>query len=360
MDFLRALLGLPSGSSTFADGIDALHFVVLGVTMLGSTVVFTFAALFAVRYRRRGPGPALTEPAKASLAAELLVAGGLLGLFLAWWIIGYVQFVAMATPPDDARVVYVTAKQWMWKFEYPEGATSNDVLVVPAGQKVKLVMTSRDVIHSFFVPEFRVKQDVVPGRYTTVWFEAKPGTYPIWCAEYCGLRHGEMLGEVHVLPEAEHAAWLHARTPAGPASMVERGVEVAAVRGCLACHTLDGARHVGPTWSRLYGSTVALADGRTVVADDAYITRSMMEPLADVVAGFETTMPTYQGQLSPSEVAAIVHLIHALRDGAIPSGVTMPRLDVSPAGAGDAGASGGEAEAGPPTGDERETEPRRP
>lgn len=332
MNTLRWLLCLPPGGSSFADGIDLLHAFVISVTMISSFVVFGVATWFTVRYLRRKK--TLTPRVTVSPLKETFLVGGILGLFLVWWVIGYGQYVDMQTPPKDAYTVYVTAKQWMWKFEYPDGASSNDVLVVPAGKDVRLVMMSRDVIHSFYVPAFRTKQDVLPGRYTTLWFNARPGTYPIRCAEYCGVSHSRMKGEVRVLPEDAFAEWLAThRTSEGEdrtrlSEMAARGAEIAARRGCLSCHTLDGQPHVGPTWSRLYGSQVPLSDGRVVVADDAYLTRSMMEPEADRVAGYKAIMPTYFGQLSPSETSAIVELIRSLREGAVPTGVALPRIDV--------------------------------
>lgn len=348
MEILRALLALPVGASTVADEIDALHGFVITVTMIMSTYVFAAAAYFTIRYHRKHDRQ-LTERVTASARRETIIIGSIFGVFVLWWLIGYRQYLRLVSEPEDAEVVYVDAKQWMWKFAYPDGRTSNDVLTVPVGRPVKLVMTSRDVIHSFYVPSFRVKMDVLPGRYTTLWFEAKqPGTFPIWCAEYCGLDHSAMRGEVRALDAREYALWKREREQQSPLSdcgggpgscggedLVSRGRLVAERRQCLACHTLDGQRHVGPTWSRLYGSERLLADGRRVIADDAYLTRSMMDPGRDVVAGYTTVMPSYQGALSVPETAALVELIRSLRDGPTePSGVTLPKLDVTVVGDG--------------------------
>jgi cytochrome c oxidase subunit 2 len=231
--------------------------------------------------------------------------------------------------------VYVTAKQWMWKFAYPEGNRSIAVLYVPVNRPVELVMTSRDVIHSFYVPDFRVKQDVVPGRYTTVWFEVpEPGRYPIFCTEYCGTGHSMMRGEVVALAPADFDRWLASQSerqriagqsyvpPAVPGegappemlSLVVLGRNAAAEHGCLRCHTLDGSRHIGPTWAGLYGSVIPLRDGSVAVADDAFITASMMDPQARIHAGFPPVMPSFQGQIDPADTAAIVELIRSLRD----------------------------------------------
>jgi cytochrome c oxidase subunit 2 len=327
-ELLRALLGLPPAASTVAGDVDGLHFLVITATMLVATYVLVSAAWFAFRHARRHEGQ-LTERLVATRKHEALTIGVVLGAFLLFWVIGYRQYLRMTQPPADADVVFVEAKQWMWKFSYADGRDANDVLTVPAGRPIRLVMSSRDVIHSFYVPAFRIKADVLPGRETTAWFEAKePGTYPIWCAEYCGTSHSRMRGEVVVLSPEDYARWRGTR---GTGDLASLGREVAMRRGCAACHTLDGQRHIGPTWSGLYGSERVLADGRRIVADDAYLTRSMMDPLADVVAGYPQVMPTYRGQLSAAEAGALVELIKSLRAGPTASAGILPPLDVAPA-----------------------------
>lgn len=324
-DLLRRMLNLPPEASTYAAGVDLLHFFVIATTMVGATVVFLLALWFLVRNRRRVPGET-TERTSIPARQEVVLIGGILGAFLLFWVIGTIQYDHMLTPPRDSMVVYVTAKQWMWKFAYPDGRSSMDVLTVPAGRPVKLVMTSRDVIHSFYVPAFRMKHDVVPGRYYTAWFEAKaPGSFDIECAEYCGVNHSRMLGRVEVLSPGDYARWLEGHPPAD-ADLVADGRDVAARRGCLNCHTLDGQPHIGPSWSGLYQSRVTLTDGRTVVADDAYLTRSMMDPQVEVVAGFQSVMPTYRGVLEEPEVAALVELIRSLQTEPYSPSITLPRV----------------------------------
>jgi cytochrome c oxidase subunit 2 len=340
---ILTLLALPTEGSTAAAGIDALHVFVITVTMLSSFGVFALAAYFVVRYRRKSEAQ-LTERAKPPMWSEATLAVGMLGLFILWWVIGFRQFVAMRTAPADAQTVYVTAKQWMWKFSYPDGRVANDVLTVPQGRPIMLAMTSRDVIHSFYVPAFRAKMDVLPGRYTTLWFEATaPGEYPIFCAEFCGVSHSMMRGTVRVLAPKDYDDWLRAptRDGSGATDLLAAGADAARRRECLACHTVTGQRHVGPTWAGLYGSWVQTEDGRRVLADEAYLTRSMMEPNADVVAGFKSVMPSYVGALSQPETAAIVEYIKSLRDVAPSSGVALPTLDVNPVAMPDAGAPDG-------------------
>ncbi len=328
-ELLRRILFLPPGASTFADRVDGLHFFVIITTMVVSTAVGLTALAFFVRYRRREGGrPA--QRVKGGPVIESLFIIVPLGFFLTWFSLGYRDFVWLRTPPADAMDIYVMGKQWMWKFSYPQGPNAVDVLRVPAGRPVRLLLTSRDVIHSFFVPEFRVKQDVLPGRYTQTWFVAtRPGLYQVLCAEYCGLSHSMMRGEVAVLPPAEFDAWMaeqqgeRVRQVDGhptraehvplEASLAEQGRRLALSFGCARCHTVDGTPHLGPTWLDLYGREETLVDGTKVRADEAYLTRSMMEPLAEVVAGFAPTMPSYQGRLGGPETAALLEYIKSLR-----------------------------------------------
>jgi cytochrome c oxidase subunit 2 len=235
----------------------------------------------------------------------------------------------------------------MWKFAYPGGPSSLDALRVPAGRPVRLLITSRDVIHSFFVPALRIKMDALPGRYTQTWFVAdRPGRYQIFCTEYCGLGHSSMLGELTVMPAVEFDAWFQdqrrgvaqaqdAAPSAGEAvlaasNVVQEGQRVAAEQGCLKCHSVDGSRHIGPTWTELYMRTGKLASGRQVVADEAYLTRSMMDPGAEIVAGYQNVMPTYQGKMTPPEVAAVVEYIKSLAGPAARGPVEGPAYESIP------------------------------
>jgi cytochrome c oxidase subunit 2 len=344
-ELLRRLLFLPPQASAMAANVDALHYFVIGVTMFASALVGAVAWAFIVRYRRRTHMDT-TVRVHATAAFEVPMIVGVLTLFVLWWVIGFRQFVHMETPPSNALDVYVMAKQWMWKFSYPEGPSAVERLTVPAGRPVRLIMTSRDVIHSFYVPALRMKQDVIPGRYTTMWFNAdKPGTYPIYCAEYCGVSHSRMRGELVVLSDEDYDAWLGgsvaqavAERSAHPEAvdalantdLPSRGRAVAIRRACFACHTDDGQRHIGPTWRGLYMSRVTLTDGRIVTADEAYLTKSMMEPRADIVAGYRPIMPTYHGILEEPETAALVEFIKTLRDGPPDPSVVLPNVEAKP------------------------------
>ena len=353
-ELLRRLLMLPPQGSSVAAGIDHLHYFVILTTMAGWLGVTLVALVFIIKYRRRSRLQA-TPTVKATLGFELTVGGGLLALFLVWWFIGYREYVQLREPPDKAMEVYVVGKQWMWKFSYPDGRSSVSVLTVPAGQPVKLLMTSRDVIHSFFVPDFRVKQDVIPGRYTTLWFTAKEGVHQVLCAEYCGLLHSNMWASVVALNPTDWARWLEETRPAGVAggpgsapaipagrepavgnevpatgrtgvsfALADQGREVAERYGCFNCHTTDGRPHIGPSWRGLFGAEVSLEGGQKVIADESYLTESMMDPRKRLVQGFPAVMPSYQGILGPAEAGALVELIKSLHAPATGAPVIPP------------------------------------
>jgi cytochrome c oxidase subunit 2 len=327
-DLMRALLFLPAQASTFALRVDYLHYFVVSVTMLSSTFVGLLAIYFFFRYRetKRNASTPIVTP---SVRFEVLIIGVPLLFFLIWVWIGFRDYLWYTSPPRNAIDVYVTGKKWMWHFAYPDGPNGNAVLTVPADRPIRLLMTSRDVIHSFYVPEFRVKQDVIPGRYTEIWFEAtKAGRYRIYCAEFCGTWHSQMVGYVVVLPPAQFDTWMaHERSGLSGrvdssgtdtedtfrGDLVSYGRKVAMVQGCLKCHSVDGEAHIGPTWVDLYHRKEALANGQTVIADEGYLTESMMDPYVKVVKGYAEVMPNYRGKLTAPEAAALVEFIKSLR-----------------------------------------------
>lgn len=321
-ELIRKLLGLPPQASSAATGIDQLHAVIIAATFLGVAITAAITIYFVIKYRRRSDAQR-TPKVVAPAWLELGVAGAMFALFGGWWLIGFAQYRDLETPPAGAMPIYVTAKQWMWEFSYPDGPTSADILTVPAGTPIELIMTSRDVIHSFSVPAFRIKQDVVPGRAMKTWFEATvPGTYDVLCTQYCGTKHSYMRAQIVVLSERDFAAWKHDADRAphkGTGSgLAARGLAVAAERGCLRCHSTDGTRFIGPSFVRLYGAERELANGTRVIADEAYLTESMMDPQAKVVAGFQPVMPSYRGALAPEDTAAILEYLRSQRDAAPP------------------------------------------
>jgi cytochrome c oxidase subunit 2 len=316
-ELLRRILYLPERASTVAAPLDHLHYSVIIVTMGGASLIAIAALYFIIRYGTTDGSARRTARVSAPLWFEVAVVGGLLSLFLLWFQLGYRLYVRMAVSPPGSTEVYVVAKQWMWQFDYASGPSSAHDLYVPAGRPIKLLLTSRDVIHSFFVPDFRIKQDAVPGRYTEAWFEApSPGVHEILCAEYCGASHSQMRGRVVVLAGPEYDAWAAGRLALGGLAahpnMAEIGRSVAAEQGCFRCHTPDGTPHLGPTWKDLYGSWETLADGTRVHVDEAYITKSMMDPLADMVAGYQPIMPGYQGRIDAADTAAVVEYMKSL------------------------------------------------
>jgi cytochrome c oxidase subunit 2 len=216
--------------------------------------------------------------------------------------------MVMLSPPANALEVYAIGKQWMWKFQHPGGQREIDALHVPVGHPVKMTMTSQDVIHSFYVPAFRIKMDVVPGRYTTIWFEAsKPGVYHLFCAEYCGTNHSRMLGQVVALPPTQYEEWLSSNRQVEP--MAAAGARLFQQMGCAMCHDVTS---LAPPLAGVFGSPVTLATGETVRADEGYIRESILDPRAKVVAGYGPIMPTFQGQLSEEELTQLVAYIKSL------------------------------------------------
>jgi cytochrome c oxidase subunit 2 len=320
----RHLLYLPPAGSTLADKVDDMHIVIITTTMGVGLVIGVVTLSFLVRYRRRG-APGLTERRAAPVWLEVLFIGGTFSTFVIWGAVGFVDYQWAHQAPPGALDVFVMGKQWMWKFAYSDGASEVGLLRVPVGRPVRLLITSRDVIHSFYVPAFRLKQDAVPGRYTEIWFEAtRVGRFPVYCAEYCGLDHSQMRAEVEVMGAAEFEQWRRGEGGAQladarrPGPMAEQGKRVAAEKGCLKCHTLDGTAHIGPTWVGLWGRVVPLEGGGQVLADEEYLTQSMMEPKAKVVLGFNPVMPSFHGLLEPADVAALLELIKSLRTEAPP------------------------------------------
>lgn len=337
-ELLRRMLFLPRQGSSMARELDYLHYTVILVTLGGALAVAAAAAYFILRYRKsKQRRPELSREGRAPehrasvYRLEAVLAASILGLFVLWWVVGYHQFVRLESPPQGAIEVYVSGKQWMWNVAYPNGRSSKGVVYVPVGRPMKLLMSSRDVIHSFFVPEFRVKKDVIPGRTTTLWFEAlEPGRYAAYCTEYCGEGHSTMRATVVALSDADYAAVMEELpsieiegpvyrepevagvAPRSPLSLAAVGEKVAVEKGCTRCHTADGSPHIGPTWVGAFGTSVPLSDGGQVTADAAYMTESMMDPLAKVHAGFQPVMPSYQGLLDAGEVGALLEYIRWL------------------------------------------------
>ncbi len=309
----------PDQASTMAGQVDALFIYLLLVSFVMTALIFIAVTVLAIKYRRM-PGRE-AHPIEGSTILEIGWSVAPFFIMLTFFIWGAVIFFRERTPPADSTEVYVVAKQWMWKIEHMEGQREINELHVPTGQNIKLIMTSQDVIHSFFVPAFRIKQDVLPGRYTTMWFKAtQPGTYHLFCAEYCGTNHSGMGGNIIVMDPAEYAQWM-AGGPAAP--LQDTGKQLFTQLGCVTCHRSD-VQGRGPTLVHVYNQQVLLEDGRTVIADDNYVRESILNPTAKIVKGFNPVMPTFQGLVTDEQLNALVAYVKSLAQPATGTAANQP------------------------------------
>jgi cytochrome c oxidase subunit 2 len=241
-----------------------------------------------------------------------------LAIFLCMFVGGAEVYFGAYRPPSDAATIYVVGKQWMWKFQHPGGQREINTLHVPLGRPIRLLMTSEDVIHSLFVPAFRIHMDLLPERYTSVWFQAtRPGMYRLFCSQYCGTNHAGMTGVVVVLEPADYEKWLHL---GAEGSMALQGRKVFLKYRCASCHSADAAARA-PVLESLFGRSVVLNDGRAIEADENYIRESIVNPSAKIVAGYENIMPTFKGQVSEEEIFELIAFIQSLKPGKTPSRV---------------------------------------
>ncbi len=298
----------PPRASALAWQVDGLYFLLVGVSAFFTLLIFVLIFYFAVKYRREVHPHAVQI--EGSLPLELawtLIPLGICMIFFAWGSLIYFQ---EARPPKGSMEVYVVAKQWMWKFEHETGQREINELHVPLGRDVKVIMSSQDVIHSFSVPAFRIKTDVLPGRYTSTWFRpTKIGTYHLFCSQYCGTNHSAMVGQVIVMDPAAYQAWLGATGASG--SLAASGQQLFQQLGCATCHRFD-TQGRGPNLVGMFGKPVLLDDGRTVIADDNYVRESILNPGVKTVAGFKPIMPSFQGQVSEENLMALVAYIKSL------------------------------------------------
>jgi cytochrome c oxidase subunit 2 len=298
----------PTGASAVSGQTDALMLFLIAVTGFFTVVIFITIFVFALRYRKEH-NPVATDIHGSNLL-EITWSIIPLGIFLIMFVWGAYIYMGEYRPPKDAMEIFVVGKQWMWKFEHPEGQREIDELHVPLGRDVMLTMISQDVIHDLFIPAFRVKQDVLPGRYTTLWFRAiKPGRYHLFCSQYCGTMHSGMVGEVVVMDPATYQAWLSGGNAEG--SLASTGQKLFQQLGCSSCHRFD-TQGRGPNLVGVYGKPVLLDDGQTVVADDNYVRESILSPGAKVVAGFRPIMPSFNGIVSEEQLLSLVAYIKSI------------------------------------------------
>jgi cytochrome c oxidase subunit 2 len=303
--WLHASALFPSEASTIAPYADALYFFLLAITVIGLVLVGTLVFGFSIRYRKsRNPVATQVEGSTLLEATWTIIP---LALFMVAWIWGALLYFRIYNPPTNAMNIYVVGKQWMWKAEHEGGQHEINALHVPTGRPVQLTMISQDVFHSFSIPDFRVKREVIPGRYSTVWFEATtPGTYHIFCTQYCGTNHSAMIGQVTVLSPEDYEKWTQESTSG--MSLAQNGERLFASMGCNACHSGSAASR-GPNLAGVYGSKLQLTDGSQIVVNDAYLRDAILNPSQHITAGYAPIMPTYQGQVSEDGLIDLVEYI---------------------------------------------------
>lgn len=313
------MIGLPQ-ASTMASKVDALFDFVLWTSVISLVLIVFGKLVFIIRFHRRRVPEEKTTYITGHTATEVSVAVILTiwVMFIFYW--GWTDFKKLRVAPANALEITIIGQQWSWNMIYSNGKKLTNELVVPKGQPVKLIMTSKDVLHSFYVPSFRVKQDVIPNAYTSLWFEANQvGEFPVFCAEYCGTAHSSMLAKVRVLEPKDFEAW-----ELGYASEKEKeeekkgdesteGKKLFTSLGCQACHSVDGTKLVGPTLASIFGEKVELASGETVLIDENYIRESIMKPNEKVVKGFQPVMPTFRGQIQEEDLNALMTYLKSLK-----------------------------------------------
>lgn len=298
---------LPDGASTLSSDVDSLFYFVTWASIILFAGVAAAVAYLAYRYRRgAGAVPVRVKPSKIVEISWVALPTILVLIVFNW---GFRVFIEQSVAPPNAYEIYVRGAMWKWDFEYPTGTVSTNELHVPVDRPVRLVMSSEDVLHSFFVPAFRVKQDVLPNRYSAVWFEAtRVDTFQVFCTEYCGAGHAIMLASVITHSQGDFEAWLASAGVDEDTPLPELGAQLYQEQVCIACHSLDGTPGIGPTFAGLYGKTETLDDGSEVVADDDYLRESIVEPGAKLVEGYANVMTPYP-QLSDRELSALIAFI---------------------------------------------------
>jgi cytochrome c oxidase subunit 2 len=309
---------IPEVASNLAGKVDGVLLTITLLSLFFFVLITVILVVFAIKYRRKRDDeetPYITGSEPLEIIWTVIPSILLIALF----VYGFVVYKEMRTPPADSVDITVTGKQWLWTFDYYNGKKTLNELYVEQNRPVRLVMMSDDVLHSFFVPGFRVKQDVLPGRYVQLWFTpTKIGTFDIFCAEYCGTGHSVMLGKVNVLSPEAYDIWENGLPGEGGGAVAslppaELGERIYKEKGCNACHSVDGSTLVGPSFKGVFGHTVELADGSNVDADENYLRQSILEPQSQVVKGFQPVMPSFKGILSDDEVTAVIAYIKTLK-----------------------------------------------
>ncbi|NUQ61616.1 MAG: cytochrome c oxidase subunit II [Pirellulales bacterium] len=304
---------LPPPDSSTAGDVDRVFYFILGVASFFFVLIVALMCLFVILYRRR---PGVEAPGSASHNNLLEITWTIIPVILVviMFYMGFTTYLDIRTSPRQAYDIRVVGQKWSWVFSYPNGHVAPE-LHVPVDRPVRLTMTSEDVIHSLFIPAFRVKMDLVPGRYTTTWFHPlRAGTYDLYCTEYCGTGHSDMLSKVVVHKPGEFETWLEqAANLLASMTPVEAGAELTRRNGCLTCHSTDGTAKVGPSFKGIYGQRHTFTNGTSAEVDDNYIRQSILEPMALIRQGYQPAMPTYKGRLKDQEITAIIEYIESLK-----------------------------------------------
>jgi cytochrome c oxidase subunit 2 len=309
----RELPLFPETASTSARHIDHLFFFLIGVSGFFGVLIFVLILFFAIKFRQRAKRPR-AEPVSQNTLLEATWIGIPAMLTVVMFVWGARVFVNVFNPPANAMEIYTVGKQWMWKFQHPEGRREINELHVPRGQPVRMTMISEDVIHSFFAPAFRVHKDVLPARYTTVWFQAtRPGRYHLFCSQYCGTQHSKMGGWIYAMEPADYARWL-SEMPAEGEPLATRGGRLFQQLGCASCHRARDTPN-GPSLVGFFGRRVRLRSGETIFADENYFRESLMNPNSKITAGYAPLMPTFRGLVGEEGVQELIAYIKALDTG---------------------------------------------
>lgn len=314
----------PEQGTEWAKGSDALFFFIFWVSAFFFVLLMGLMVYFCAKYRRR-PGVPQQRSHSHNTTLELLWSGIPLLLMVVMFVWGARDFLRAHSAPATAETISVSAKKWAWTWEYQNGASSLEtttiadaevpIFAVPQGRPVRFLMSSEDVVHSMYVPITRKKIDVHPNRYTTMWFEAEtPGDYHLFCAEYCGDQHSQMAALVRVLPEPDYQEWLAKQASTDSIPLPDLGRILYVTKGCNACHSVDGSPGTGPSWQGIYMKEHALQSGETVIADENYLRRSILDPASQLLVGYPNQMPIYQGQLKPRELNALIVYIMSLSE----------------------------------------------
>jgi cytochrome c oxidase subunit 2 len=299
----------PPSASTISDGVDQLYYLLTGITLFFTVLIFSIIFYFMVKYRRRSETEVPPET-HAPMALELAwtIIPSIICVVLFVWASDL--FVRNSRPPAASTEIFVIGKQWMWHLQHPEGPREIDELHIPVGVPVKVTLTSQDVIHDFYIPAFRVKKDALPGRYTSLWFQpTETGTFHLFCAQYCGTSHSQMIGWVYVMSPRDYAAWLAGGEKTE--SMAQVGERLFSQFGCASCHAAESGGR-GPSLAGIYGKPEKLASGETRVVDESVIRQAILVPNSVRLPNYQPTMPTYPGQVDDDQVLQLIAYVKSL------------------------------------------------